>query len=212
MMEKWIQDPMDELIQRYPSLDVCRDDVKKAVLLMADCFAGGGKLLTCGNGGSASDAQHIVGELMKGFVLPRKLTGEICDRLNDPYLSDHLQGALPAISLVGEAALSTAFANDCEPELAFAQQVLGLGRTGDVLLGLSTSGNSKNVFYAAKVAKARGMKVIMLTGVGGGMCAALADAAICVPAAETYKVQEYHLPVYHAICLMLEEKFFGRAV
>lgn len=208
-MKKRSLEFLDELIRRYPALDVCRDDVEKAVRLIGACFSSGGKLLTCGNGGSASDAQHIVGELMKGFVLPRKLSGEICARLDDPYLAEHLQGALPAVSLIGEGALTTAFANDCAPELAFAQQVLGLGRSGDVLLGISTSGRSKNVLYAAKVARAQGMKVVMLTGRDGGPCAALADAAVCVPETETFKVQEYHLPVYHAMCLMLEEEFFG---
>lgn len=199
----------DGLIGRYPALEGCRKDIVKAEKLMAESFRAGGKLLACGNGGSASDAQHIVGELMKGFVLARKLPGEMREKLDDDYLSDNLQMALPAVSLMGEAALTTAFANDCAPDLAFAQQVLGLGRKGDVLLGISTSGNSRNVLYAAKVARAQGMKVVMLTGRDGGRCASFADAAIRVPETETYKVQEYHLPVYHAICLALEEEFFG---
>ena len=199
----------DELIERYPALSVCRDQIEAAAAVMIDSFKNGGKLLTCGNGGSASDAEHIVGELMKAFVLPRKLSKEMCDLLNDDYLSSNLQGALPAVSMIGESALSTAYANDCAPDLAFAQQVLGLGREGDVLLGITTSGNSKNVLYAAKVARVQGMKIIMLTGEGGGKCVSLADVAVCVPEKETFKVQEYHLPVYHALCLAIEEEFFG---
>ena len=208
-MKEKVTSIFDNLIARYPALEGCRGDIEKATEIMAESFRAGGRLLVCGNGGSASDAQHIVGELMKSFVLPRKLPDAMREKLGDDYLSDNLQGALPAVSLIGEAALSTAYANDCAPDLAFAQQVLGLGREGDVLLGISTSGNSKNVVYAAKVAKAQGMKVIMLTGAGGGKCAGLADAAVCVPEKETYKVQEYHLPVYHAMCLALEEEFFG---
>ena len=196
----------DELITRYPALGVCRADIEAAAQLMIEGFEAGNKLLTCGNGGSASDAEHIV---MKAFVLPRKLNKEMCDKLDDPYLSDNLQGALPAVSMIGESALSTAYANDCAPDLAFAQQVLGLGKEGDMLMGISTSGNSKNVVYAAKVARAQGLKVIMLTGAAGGKCAELADVAVRVPEKETFKVQEYHLPVYHALCLAIEEHFFG---
>jgi len=206
-MKASIRSIFDELYTRYPALSACRADIEGAAQMMIDCFRAGGKLLTCGNGGSASDAEHIVGELMKAFVLPRKLSKEMCDKLGDEYLSSNLQGALPAVSMIGESALSTAYANDCAPDLAFAQQVLGLGREGDMLLGISTSGNSKNVVYAAKVARAQGLKVIMLTG--GGKCAALADVAIRVPEKETFKVQEYHLPVYHALCLAIEEEFFG---
>lgn len=208
-MKASVQAIFDELITRYPALGVCRTDIEEAAKLMIDRFSDGGKLLTCGNGGSASDAEHIVGELMKAFVLPRKLDEALCERLNDRYLSDNLQGALPAVSLIGESALSTAYANDCAPDLAFAQQVLGLGRAGDMLMGISTSGRSKNVVYAGKVARAQGMKVIMLTGAEGGPCAELADVAIRVPEKETFKVQEYHLPVYHALCLAVEAHFFG---
>ncbi len=208
-MKASVQAIFDELYTRYPALISCAADIEGAAALMIDSFRNGGKLLTCGNGGSASDAEHIVGELMKAFVLPRKLSKEMCDKLGDEYLSSNLQGALPAVSMIGESALSTAYANDCAPDLAFAQQVLGLGREGDMLLGISTSGNSKNVVYAAKVARAQGLKVIMLTGEGGGKCAALADIAIRVPEKETFKVQEYHLPVYHALCLAIEEEFFG---
>ncbi len=208
-MDDRIQAIFDRLTERYPGLAVCREDIEAVFRLLADGFRAGGKLLVCGNGGSASDAQHIVGELMKAFVLPRRLPEEVRARLADETLSERLQGALPAISLMGEAALTTAYGNDCAPELVFAQQVLGLGRPGDMLLGITTSGNSENVLYAAKTARAQGMKVLMLTGAGGGKALALADAAVCVPERETYKVQEYHLPVYHALCLALEENFFG---
>jgi len=209
-MKASIRAIFDELYTRYPALTACKEDIEGAAQLMIEGFEAGNKLLTCGNGGSASDAEHIVGELMKAFVLPRKLSKEMCDKLNDPYLSDNLQGALPAVSMIGESALSTAYANDCAPDLAFAQQVLGLGKAGDMLLGISTSGNSKNVVYAAKVARGQGLKVIMLTGQAGGKCAELADIAIRVPEKETFKVQEYHLPVYHALCLAIESHFFGR--
>lgn len=208
-MNDKIQAIFDQLTARYPALSPCRPDIEAAFQIMVDSFRAGGKLLACGNGGSAADAQHIVGELMKSFVLPRHLPEEVYRRLDDVYLCANLQGALPAISLIGESALTTAYANDCAPDLAFAQQVLGLGRPGDVLLGITTSGNSKNVLYAAKVARAQGMKTVMLTGAGGGKAAELADAIICVPETETFKVQEYHLPVYHALCLAIEEEFFG---
>lgn len=208
-MKQGISCIFDRLTDRYPALSVCRGDIEAAAQLLTDCFRAGGKLLVCGNGGSAADAQHIVGELMKSFVLPRRLPEEVRGRLNDDYLAANLQGALPAISLIGESALTTAYANDCAPDLAFAQQVLGLGRPGDALLGITTSGNSKNVLYAAKAARAQGMKTVMLTGAGGGKAAALSDVIVCVPETETYKVQEYHLPVYHALCLAIEEEFFG---
>lgn len=213
-MKQSAQAQLKLLIERYPALEVCREAVEKAAELLAGSFAHGGKLLVCGNGGSASDSLHIVGELMKGFVLPRKLSADwagrfeaACPGMKD-YLMNNLQDALPAMSLVGETALSTAYANDQAPDLAFAQQVLGAGREGDVLLGISTSGNSANVLYAAGVAKAVGMKVIGLTGATGGKLLPLCDACICAPSRETYQIQEYHLPIYHALCLALEEEFF----
>lgn len=205
------------LIERYPALKYCEEAIFQATQMTIDCYASGGKLLVCGNGGSAADSQHIVGELMKGFVLPRKL-GDVwrerfdaaCPEMTD-YLMENLQGTMAANSLVGENALSTAYANDQASDLAFAQQVLGLGHTGDVLLGISTSGNSKNVLYAAGVARATGMKVIGMTGETGGKLRSMCDACICVPAKKTYEIQEYHLPVYHALCLALEQEFFGEA-
>lgn len=207
---------IDILIERYPSLEVCREDIATAYELMADSYEQGGKLLACGNGGSAADAEHIVGELMKGFKKSRKMTPlftlqlKAVDEELGKVLADNLQGALPAIALDGHPALSTAYMNDCEPLLCFAQQVNGYGRKGDVLLGISTSGNSKNVLYAATTAKAKGMIVIGLTGAKESKLSALADVCIRVPETETYMIQELHLPVYHCLCLMLEEKFFRR--
>ena len=169
-----------------------------------------------GNGGSAADAEHIVGELMKGFVNPRKLEAEYSDALITVnkelgrVLSENLQGALPAIALDGHLALTTAYLNDCEPLLCFAQQVNGYGRKSDVFLGISTSGNSRNILYAATVAKAKGMKVIGLTGEKDSKLSEISDTCIRVPETETYKIQELHLPVYHCLCLMLEDTFFGK--
>jgi len=171
-------------------------------------FEGGGKLLLCGNGGSAADCDHITGELMKGFLLKRPVPDTFAAH---PALDGEgrlLQGALPAISLVGQTALSTAFANDVDPEMIYAQQVYGLGNAGDVLLGISTSGNAGNVCRALRVARALGMKTIGLTGESGGKMHPHCDICLCVPAAETYRVQELHLPAYHTLCAMLEAAFF----
>ena len=207
---------IETLVSRYPELEVCREDIEKTYTLLKECYTGGGKLLVCGNGGSAADAEHMVGELMKAFVLERKLSGDLCEKMKavDPemgeVLAENLQGALPAIALDGHFALSTAYMNDCEPLLCFAQQVNGFGTAGDVLLGITTSGNSKNVLYAATVAKAKGMTVIGLTGEKESSLSALADVCIRVPGQETYQVQELHLPVYHALCLMLEAHFFEK--
>ncbi len=211
---------VDTLIARYPALAVCAADVRAAVEALVDSWRAGGKLIVCGNGGSASDAEHIVGELMKGFLLPRHLDEHILAKLHeacdatDPrtvdYFMQNLQGALPAISLPSQLAISTAFSNDQAPDLTFAQQVLGLGTPGDVLLGITTSGNSKNVLYAFRMAKALGMTTIALTGASGGKCASgFADIVIKAPEEETYKIQEYHLPIYHTLCIAVEEEFFG---
>ena len=210
---------MKELLQtltdRYPALLPCREDIEASAQRIGDSFARGGKLLIAGNGGSAADAEHIVGELMKSFVLPRPLDASLMERMRkiDPQRGDvlaaHLQQGLPAIALDGHPALSTAFQNDCEPQLVFAQQVIGYGREGDALLAISTSGNSENVLYAAIAAKAKGMAVIGLTGLRESRLSALADTCIRVPATETYQVQELHLPVYHALCMMWEKRFFG---
>lgn len=206
---------VDSLIARYPELAVCQDDIIGAYKILESAYANGRKLLVCGNGGSAADSEHVVGELMKEFKLKRKVFANQADAMKaiDPemggYLADNLQGALPAIALTGHSALSTAFMNDSESVLVFAQQVNGYGKAGDVLLGISTSGNSKNVIYAAITAKARGLKVIGLTGEKESRLSKLADCCIQVPETETYKVQEMHLPVYHCLCMILEEKFFG---
>lgn len=212
-----MNDQLNLLIERYPKLAVCREDLQKAYELLEAAYQQGRKLLVCGNGGSASDSEHIVGELMKEFKLKRKVYSDHAAALKaiDPelgqVLADNLQGALPAISLTGHSSLQTAFMNDAVPELVFAQQVNGYGKPGDVLLGISTSGNSKNVLYAAVNAKAKGLKVIGLTGCKENKLMKYADVCIRVPETETYKIQELHLPVYHCLCLMLEEKFFGQA-
>lgn len=198
---------IEELYVRYPQLRSCEGAISRALDLLLSCYRGGGKVLTCGNGGSAADAEHIVGELMKKFRRHRAIDPEIAAKL-PPELVSKLEGALPAVSLVSMSGIITAFANDVAWETAFAQQVLGLGRAGDVLIALSTSGNSANCVNAALVAKAKGMSVISLTGATGGRLAELADAAICVPETETYKVQELHLPVYHALCASVEDELF----
>lgn len=206
---------LNDLVSRYPQLAICKEDVAKVFAVLSESYHNHGKLLICGNGGSAADAEHIVGELMKGFKSPRHLDEVSQSQLKNVdnglgnLLAKNLQGALPAIALDGHPALSTAYMNDCNPLMCFAQQVNGYGRGGDVLLGISTSGNSKNVIYAAVTAKARGMKVIGLTGAKESKLSELADVCIRVPETETYKVQELHLPVYHCLCLMLEEEFFG---
>ena len=214
MIEK-VKAQLDVLIERYPQLEVCKDDIAEAYELIKKCYSNGGKLLIAGNGGSAADAEHIVGELMKGFKNPRKIPKEYADKLIaenlelGKVLAENLQGALSAIALDGHPALTTAYQNDCEPLLCFAQQVNGYGNAGDVFLGISTSGNSKNVLYAAVTAKAKGMKVMGLTGAKKSKLSEMADVCIRVPETETYIVQELHLPVYHALCLMIEEDEFS---
>ena len=214
-MEERLTKHIDHLIVRYPKLIVCREDIIKAYELLDTAYSNGRKLLVSGNGGSASDSEHIVGELMKEFKLKRKVFNEQAEALNKvdtelgQTLAEHLQGALPAISLIGHSSLTTAFMNDAMPELVFAQQVNGYGKPGDVYLGITTSGNSKNVLYAAVNAKAKGLKVIGLTGAKENKLMKYADVCIRVPETETYKIQELHLPVYHCLCLMLEDRFFG---
>jgi D-sedoheptulose 7-phosphate isomerase len=206
---------LETLITEYKKLELCKLNIWDAFLLLRDCYSSGGKLLICCNGGSAADSEHIVGELMKGFLLKRFLKEEECDKIksNFPdeweYLSRGLQRALPAISLVSHTSLSSAYANDINSDMVFAQQVYGYGKEGDVLLGISTSGNSKNIVNALKVAKAFGLKTIGLTGGEGGKMKELCDVSIIAPAAETHKVQEYHLPIYHTLCAMLEVEFFN---
>jgi D-sedoheptulose 7-phosphate isomerase len=203
-----------DLLARYPALAACADDIAHAAEALMGAFRSGGRLLVAGNGGSAADALHIVGELLKSCTLPRPLPASEQAALRSAgpdgnRLASGLQGALPALSLAGEISLATAFANDADPELAMAQQVWGQGRAGDVFWGLSTSGNSANVVLAAQAARARGLTVLALTGADGGRLAGQADIAIRVPATVVYEVQELHLPVYHALCRMAEAEFFG---
>lgn len=206
---------IDLLVERYASLESARNDIVAAYLLLEESYENGGKLLVAGNGGSAADAEHIVGELMKGFKLPRKPEADFAEKLVEEnqelgsVLAENLQRALPAIALDGHPALSTAYMNDCEPLLCFAQQVNGYGKSGDVFLGISTSGNSKNVLYAATTAHAKGMKVIGLTGAKDSKLKDMSDVCIKAPQTETYMIQELHLPIYHCLCLMLEDNFFA---
>ena len=199
----------DVLVDRYPLIEPIKHSIISATDIIINSFKSNHKLLICGNGGSAADSEHIVGELMKGFCLPRKISKELELKINDKELSDSLQYGLPAISLVSHTALSTAFANDQMPTAVFAQQVLGYGKEGDVLLCISTSGNSKNCVYAAEVAKALNIKVVSLTGEKDSKLKELSDITIQAPSKETYKIQEYHLPIYHAMCLAIENEFYG---
>lgn len=206
---------VEQLTERYPLLTRCKNEIIAAYNILEEAYTAEHKLLVAGNGGSASDSEHIVGELMKEFKLKRKIDNAQAERLRKidsemgEVLAEHLQGSLPAISLVGEPSLATAFMNDAIPVLIFAQQVNGLGRAGDVFLGISTSGNSKNILYASIAAKSKGLKVIGLTGEKENKLMEFADVCIRVPEIETYKIQELHLPVYHCLCMMLEERFFN---
>jgi D-sedoheptulose 7-phosphate isomerase len=206
---------IEECIARHPALAPCTKDLEAAYRVVVDCFSSGGTLLVCGNGGSAADADHIVGELMKGFLSLRPLPEAMRARLREadpeigPALAGRLQGALPAINISAGLALPTAFANDVSAEMAYAQAVNGYGRKGNVLLGLSTSGNAKNVLAALCVARALGMKTIGMTGREGGKMKGRCDVLIRAPADRTHEVQELHLPVYHTLCAMLEAHFFG---
>jgi D-sedoheptulose 7-phosphate isomerase len=200
---------LNDLTVRYPALSVCKTDIGEAYSVLEKCFLSDNRLYICGNGGSAADALHIVGELVKPFVLNRKLDKSFIERVDDAELISNLHGALSAIALVENAPLITAITNDCNSEYVFAQQVYAYAREGDCVLGISTSGNSKNVIHAINTAKGRGAFTLGLTGRDGGEMCSLCDVCICVPETETYKVQELHLPVYHALCLMLEQRFFG---
>jgi D-sedoheptulose 7-phosphate isomerase len=205
---------LQELIERYPRLESARQDIKAAFEAIAESFANGGKLLIAGNGGSAADAEHIAGELMKSFAKKRELPDSFIadmakvDSQIAQYLIPRLQPGLPTIALSGHASLNTACINDIDGNITFAQQVYGYGKEGDVFLGISTSGNSKNILYAAATARVKKLKTIALTGIGGGNLKRLSDISICVPETETYRIQELHLPVYHCLCLMLEDRFF----
>lgn len=207
---------VDQLISRYPALENCRKDIIDAYFIMEECYEHDGKLLIAGNGGSATDSEHIAGELMKRFKQSRPVTSEFSRKLMeiDPvrgeYLAANLERGLTAIPLVAHEGLTTAYMNDVDASGIFAQQLYGFGRPGDVFLGISTSGNSKNILYASVVARALGIKIIGLSGATGGNLASVADVCVKAPATETYMIQEYHLPIYHCWCIMLEEKFYGR--
>lgn len=199
---------LEDLVSRYPSLATCKDSIQATYDYLVNSFTSGGRLYLFGNGGSASDALHMVGELGKSFILPRTLDPSFV-RNATPEVAAHIQGALPAFALVENAALSSAYANDVNPEYVFAQQVYAYARHGDCVLGISTSGNSRNVLYALETARGRGAVTLGLTGRDGGRMREQCDVCIVVPEQETYKIQELHLPVYHAICMMLEAHFWG---
>lgn len=206
---------LEELLTRYPTLESCRAEIEKAADMMLATYQNGGKILVCGNGGSCADSDHIVGELMKGFLLLRKMNDEQQATFRKALgedaenLIEKLQCGIPAISLPAQSAVLSAFANDVDAELMYAQLVFGYAKEHDLLIGLSTSGNSKNVVAAAKVAKAMGIATLALTGERESMLSALCDCTVRVPETETFKVQELHLPVYHYLCATLEARLFG---
>lgn len=215
----WMKDAVSNIFEKLfceiPELEVCRESIWQAFDILKECYLHNKKIMVCGNGGSASDSEHIVGELMKGFNLERRICEKDREKLKALYTEDGeeiancLQGALPAISLVSQTSLSTAYLNDISADMVFAQQVYGYSNSGDVLVGISTSGNSVNVIKAVKVARAFEVKTIGLTGKDGGALKEICDVCICVPGNKTYRVQEYHVSVYHALCAMLEIEFFG---
>ena len=213
-MKESVKKIYDELFCRYPSLDVCREEIMAAYDVICSAYKNGGCLFTCGNGGSCSDSEHIVGELMKSFRFKRKINPELSAKLcalgeTGRELAETLEGALPAASLCSHPALTTAFMNDTEPKMTFSEQLLGLAHKGDVLLLLSTSGNSENCVYAATLARAMKVKTVAMTGENESRLSEICDVTVKVPEHETYKVQELHLPIYHSLCAMLEEEFFG---
>ncbi len=216
LLDEKLSRHIDALLHRYPVLTGIRQELVDAYMVMEEAYQNGRKLLIAGNGGSAADAEHIAGELMKRFQTPRPVSTEFAERLREidrekgTALAENLECSLMAIPLVAHEALTTAYINDVDGLGVFAQQLFGYGREGDVFLGISTSGNSKNVLNATVVARASGIKVVGLTGADGGELAKVADVAVKVPETETYRIQELHLPVYHCWCLMLEDRFFGR--
>ena len=206
---------IDQLFKRYPNLGHLGEDIEEVISIMHDCYLCGSTIYACGNGGSASDSEHIVGELMKGFALPRTISEDEKKVFLDLYpdngieISENLQQGIPAVSLVSSSALMTAILNDLDPTYVFAQQIYSVGRKGDVLIAISTSGNSSNVINAAKVALAKGLSVISLTGQTGGELVKYSSASLKVPSTNVGHIQEYHLPIYHCICLVLEDICFG---
>ncbi len=197
-----------ELFERYPCLEACKDGISNAFEIISDCYDRGGKLLCCGNGGSAADCDHLVGELMKGFLKKRPFSAREKELFEDEMLSEHLQKGLPAISLCAHSALMTAFENDAVPQLVFAQQVCAYAKENDILVAFTTSGNSANVVYALKAARACGIKSVTVTGKRESEASRLSDVCIRLPENETFKVQELTLPVYHCLAAMIEDKYF----
>lgn len=216
MIDKKLQKHIDLLLKRYPKLECVKNSIIEAYLILEECYKHDGKLLIAGNGGSAADSEHIAGELMKRFKIPRSIPEDLkkklieIDSVRGENLSKNLERPLMAIPLVAHEALTTAYINDVDGLGVFAQQLYGFGRAGDVFLGITTSGNSQNVMSATVVARALGIKVLGLTGENGGELSQVANVCVKVPETETYMVQELHLPVYHCWCLMLEDKFFGK--
>ncbi|MCP4178406.1 MAG: SIS domain-containing protein [bacterium] len=207
---------LDGFFQRFNELLYLKNDIQNAFSILKTCFELNSTLFVCGNGGSAADSEHIVGELMKGFLLPRKLKDKkLINKLDDKFgnegknIAGYLQNGLRTISLTSHPGLSTAYSNDVSSEMVFAQQLYVLSKPNDVLLAITTSGNSKNVLKAVQLASVLGIKIILLTGESGGKCSEIADCSIKVPSSETYKIQEYHLPIYHILCIMLEDYFYG---
>ncbi len=196
-----------DLFARQPELSRNREELERAFELLRGVFRGGGRLLLCGNGGSAADVEHVAGELLKGFARPRPLRGAFAERLGPD--AAHLQGALPCIPLTGFLSLRTAWLNDREPDYLYAQLVQALGRNGDALWAVSTSGNAVNVTHALRVARALGLATVGFTGRDGGAMNGLCDALVHAPADETFRIQELHAPIYHTLCRMLEDEFFG---
>lgn len=206
---------LEQLTERYPALNSSFDEIWQAFLIIKECYESGGKLLICGNGGSCADSQHIVGELMKCFTLKRKALKKDRQKLKElfddegDFIADRLEKGLPAIAIDSMPVIATAFNNDVDPIMTYAQLTYNYGCEKDVLLGISTSGNSANINYAFKVAKAIGVKSIGLTGANGGKFNENCDYVIHTPADITHEIQEYHLPIYHALCIMIETYFFS---
>lgn len=217
-MKKYTEGLMVDFFRKWPQMESLKPAMKEAVAMSVERVKEGGKILICGNGGSAADSEHIAGELLKEFYIRRPLKGKLVEDLKascaeeGEYLAMHLQGSIPAISLVSQTGFLSAYANDAAPELSFAQEVLGYGEDKDILIAISTSGNAKNVNYAAMVAKVKGVKVISLTGESGGTLKKYTDVLLNVPERETYLVQELHLPLYHLYCRGVEFELFGEEI
>jgi len=207
-MKQRTKQHLESFLGRYPALVYLAGEIEKTVAMLCEAQAAGGTILVCGNGGSAADAEHMAGELLKGFVLKRPIDDKLSDLIGDKHLAQNLQSGIRCIPLTSFPAFASAFANDCAPEVNFAQLVNTLGKSGDVLVAFSTSGNSQNVLYAATVARALGVRVVGLTGKNGGKLRGLCDVLLNAPSDVVYEVQEYHLPLYHVICLMVESELF----